>query len=88
MKLLVLCADTAVPGVPGSWRMCQVYALEIYLSDSSIESARDSMDGFTEDDLNLKCIQCGLDEGISLPRMPYTETQKKEILKRLPDFEF
>lgn len=76
-NVMVVC-DTNGRNVPGSWKMCSVCAVEIFLSDSSIRAWEEN--GFKPEQVLLYCLPCARPKFFHIEEfVPLTSEQLNEI---------
>lgn len=75
--IIIVCADTAFPGIKGQWETCSRCTLEIYVSDSSLNSIKEQ--GYAKNAIKLLCLKC-VRYTVKDPQMlKLSEEQIKEI---------
>lgn len=90
MNIMVICADEGTIGVPGKWVDCIKCKKKIYLSNTTVEAARER--GVMEVEIQLFCMECGALELLKgdIPIANLTNKQKIEIKNNLgsPGFKY
>ncbi len=75
---MVVCDTEPSPGIPGQWKMCSVCAVEVFMSDSTLNS-------INRNELKklkpiIFCLECAKPGMVHIENfIPLTEEQVQEI---------